>query len=475
MEETVLLDNLGVKSESLSSRLLIYAVFIFLALLYITMATKYRAYDVDDPWCQSFSYNTWNEHIDTDAFANFEFPLGPGGTRMFSKVASLIQAAFLNRFGWYQWNGAMLSAFFVLLSYSFWNLFLTNLGWSRIQRATYILSLGVLEPFVSMACKSRYEFFSFFVLSISLWLASTQFKYIALFLSFLAVETQPFGIVVPLTILLFLCFRERDKLRPFLVFMLAGLISAMAYVWIHPLAITTWSHANWHHMQDSRLTFGFLGSYFIQRKRHIPEFAVLLFSGVMYWRRRSTIHNHFALATSAILLIASCVLRANVAYMVFLYPFLLLAVWPLLRSAKLMAIVMALTALYTLPQYGILLYINRNEGYNRQDLASVSHSISDAQNAMHLQDYQLHIYGDYSLWFAHPRNYASNIPETQKWLGTSNVVLCYDAPIEGHGLIEPLHLYCPDILRMGDFQELERFHVRGHLLHVLIPASSMAH
>jgi hypothetical protein len=93
---------------------------------------------------------------------------------------------------------------------------------------------------------------------------------------------------------------------------------------------------------------------------------------------------------------------------------------------------------------------------------------------MHVSDDQVQVYGEYSLWYAHPRNYVSNGPWTHDSVLKADVLLCYDSPIEGYGLIEPLHLYCPDIWKMGTFQQVEQLSVRGHLLHVLTPIQSSA-
>jgi hypothetical protein len=241
-------------------RMPIYLIFLLLALCYAMLATKYRAYQIDTPWYQSISYNTWNQHIDTDTFMEFTFPGGMGGTRTFGLVPSFIQALVLNRLGWYQWNGAILSSFFVLLSLAIWNCFLANIGWPKTQRYLYILALGLLEPFVSMACTSRYEFFSFFILSLSLWLGSRHYNYVAILISFMAAETQAFGIVVPLTVFIFILYQDRPKLRTFLSFISAALICAIMYVWMHPLAITTIIHANWHTRTNAALTPGFIHS-----------------------------------------------------------------------------------------------------------------------------------------------------------------------------------------------------------------------
>jgi hypothetical protein len=438
------------------------------------MATKYRAYDVDNPWYQAISYNTWNYHIDTDQLMNCRFPAGMGGSRNFGKIASLIQAAILNRLGWFEWNGSILSTLFVLASIAFWNLFLANLGWLRTSRLLFLLSLGLLEPFVSMASKSRYEFFSFFVLSVSLWLASKHLNLLAIFLSFLATETQPIGIVVPIAILLFLLFREKARLRILIYFTAASLIGLVAYIWLHPLGLTTMMHADWTNRTNAPLTFGFLSSYFLERKRHLPELVALLFAAVVYWRRRKSIQSHFAVTISLVVVVVSCVIRANVAYMVFLYPFILLAAWPLLRTRKSQTVAAVLVVLFVLPQYGFLYYVNRHEGYGRQDLISVSKAIGDGQASMRLSDDQVHIFGDYGLWYAHPRNYVGNGPWTHDSLGVSNIVLCYSGPIESFGLIDSNLMYCPDILSLGRFKEFEDLTVRGHVLHVLTAAQSSA-
>lgn len=456
-------------------RMSLYLVIAFLALCYVALAIKYRAYDVDNPWFQSHSYNLWNDHIDTDTFMNGSFPAGMGGTRVFGKVVSLIQATVLNRLGWSQLNGAILSTSFVLAALAFWNCFLNNIGLPRIHRSLYILSLGLLEPFVSMACKSRWEFFSFFVLSVSLWLASKRQEFPSILLSFLALETQPIGIMVPLVTVLFLIHKQERKFRVLLYFIMASLMSAAVYVWIHPLAITTIIHANWRRGAGNRIVGGFITGYFLIRKRHFPELGLLLLAGGVYRKHRSVIKDHFAVYASLAIVIVACVFgHNNPAYMVFLYPFLLLAVWKLLPTKRLSAMVTAVILLLLLPQYCILMFhINRNEGYENRDIASVRRAIRNAQASMRLPDDQVRIYGDYGLWFSHPHNYVAAAGSTRDSLGKSNIVLCYPGPIQAASLTQPGLLYCPDILRMGSYQEIDRLALRGHLLHVLIPAQAV--
>ncbi len=400
------------------------------------------------------------------------FPSGMGGTRVFGKVASFVQATVLNYLGWSPRNGAFLSSAFVLAALAIWGCFLANIGVSGVRGSLCILSLGVLEPFVSMACKSRWEFFSFFVLCLSLWLASKRQEFAALLLSFLAVETEPFGIVVPLVTLVFLLQEERRNARPLLYFLLAGLISAQAYLWIHPLALATIVHADWR--QGRGVTGGFLTGYFLLRKRHFPELALLLIAGAVYWRRRSVIKNDFAVGAVLVVVIVAFVFQHdNPAYMVFLYPFFLLAVWKLVPTKRSSAMATALVLLLLLPQYGILAFcINRHQGYDGQDIDSVRHAIRNAQASMHLPDDKTHIYGDYGLWFAHPHNYVAAATSTQDSLPKSNLVLCYQAPIQRASLTQPGLLYCPDILRTGSYREIDHLSLRGHILHVLLRAQA---
>ena len=452
-----------------------YIVIAWLALCYTALALKYRAYDIDNPWFQSHSYNLWNDHIDTDTFMCTSFPAGMGGTRVFGKVVSWVQATVLNFLGWSPRNGAILSGTFVLIALEFWSSVLAGMGLSRIRRSLYLLSLGMLEPFVSMACKSRWEFFSFFILCFCLWLASKRHDFPAILLSFVAVETQPIGIVVPLVTVIYLLCMGRRRARLLWYALAAGLISAAAYLWLHPLGVATIVHADWR--QGKGTAGGFLTGYFLVRKRHLPELGLLIVAGLMVWKRKSLLHNHFAVSASALVITVAFLFRHNnPAYMVFLYPFLLLAVWQVLLTNRSSAVAAAVVLLLVLPQYAILAFhFNRYEGYNNQDLNAVRQEIAKAEASLHVPDDQVRIYGDYGLWFSHPHNYVAAATSTRDSLPAASVILCYSGPIQSAALTQPDLLYCPDILRMGSYQETDQISLRRHLLHVLIPAQAIGH
>ena len=59
-----------------------------LAVLYLLLTQKYRAYDIDNPWFLSFSYNACHEHIGTDEFEQDRFPTGMDGVHLFGKMAA---------------------------------------------------------------------------------------------------------------------------------------------------------------------------------------------------------------------------------------------------------------------------------------------------------------------------------------------------------------------------------------------------
>ncbi len=47
-----------------------------LALLYVGLIQKYRAYDIDNAWFSSYSYNPCHEGIDTDEFGRCVIRMG---------------------------------------------------------------------------------------------------------------------------------------------------------------------------------------------------------------------------------------------------------------------------------------------------------------------------------------------------------------------------------------------------------------
>jgi hypothetical protein len=145
-----------------------------------------------------------------------------------------------------------------------------------------------------------------------------------------------------------------------------------------------------------------------------------------------------------------------------------MAVWNLLQTKRALLVVVAMLMLDVLPQYGVLyFYINRNEGYSKDDFASVRRAIDRAQASMLLSSGDIHIYGDYGLWFSHPQNYVGAATWTQDAIWKSNVVLCYPAPIQSPAITSLDLLYCPDILRLRSFQNFDTIIIRGHELHIL--------
>jgi hypothetical protein len=152
--------------------------------------------------------------------------------------------------------------------------------------------------------------------------------------------------------------------------------------------------------------------------------------------------------------------------MIFFYPFLLGMALQAFQIPLNLDLGFALIALFFLPQYTFMAYVNRGHGYTESDIAEVSRAISSSARDLGLSPETVRIYGDYGLWFAHPDRYraaaVSTIPEIQ----TADLYLCYDVAVE------PLHfapnsmLHCADIKRYVSLQLIRTIPVRGNALNI---------
>ncbi len=86
-----------------------------LGLLYIGLIQKYRAYDIDNPWFLSFSYNYCHGGTLTDEFAGTHYPEGMDGVHLFGKVAARTQCVVLDQVGWTPWGTVGLISIWALI------------------------------------------------------------------------------------------------------------------------------------------------------------------------------------------------------------------------------------------------------------------------------------------------------------------------------------------------------------------------
>jgi hypothetical protein len=96
----------------------------------------------------------------------------------------------------------------------------------------------------------------------------------------------------------------------------------------------------------------------------------------------------------------------------------------------------------------------------------VQAAISRAESDLGLDDSKVHIVGDYSIWFAHPRNFSADLEEDR-----GDIYLCFTSQLQAGGL--SFQNYDCDRLRkrVAD-RDIARASVLGHELHILSSSSS---
>ncbi len=384
---------------------------IVLAGFYALEYQRYRAYDIDNAWFQSFTYNDFVSHTPTDRFMQVRFPDGMDGTHLFGKAAAFIQWTILSRVGWQLHAGVLISTVFTIASLGLWWAALRKWQLSPRLAALFLVLAGFSEPILSMAEKCRYEFFCFFLLSLALWLAAGRRVFPALLAAFLAVETEPAAILAPLIVLALLYPRVQSRRRLFWQAALAAIVGFGAYLLLHPHGISSMLAAL---AQKTGVDHSHspLYAYFVERRRHIPELIAFLAGGWCFWKHRREIRfPGLAAAAIACLLVLGLIPHDNPAYMVFLGPLLyLIALLGFDRAPRWQWILYGAFAI-GLAQYAYLYRLNRHEGLNASDISRVSAMIAQAESNLHIDDANARIVGDPVLWFAHPAGYSGKLDD----------------------------------------------------------------
>jgi hypothetical protein len=444
-------------------------VLALLGLLYCGLAQKYRAYDVDNPWFLSFSYNACHGDIETDTFQGMRYPGGMDGVHLFGKLPAEVQCAVMNRTGWIPGSVVGLNTAFGLAALWLWWSSLQRLGYRESWITGFILLLGVTEPMVSMMEKARYEFWVFFLFSLALWLVFRGHELAAAFVAVPAVEAEPAGVIVVALVFLALMMRSGNRRRTVFCCCFAVAVGAALYLVLHPGAVHEITHAPHAHIQY--VPGGTMYAYFIERRRRLPELAMFVVGAWLCWQQRKTITTpadriaqQLALAAGGLFIVLP---HPNVSYVVFAIPFFLWAALAAYDRARRLQWVPAIVFVGLLAQYAYLYKVNRNEGFRTEDFAKVRQDISDAAAALKISDSQLHVCGDYSLWFAHPQNYStclSEAPDAALW--KANLFLCFDGPLQENGLSSADWLDCSRLRSVLPLRELSSVWVRGHLAHI---------
>jgi hypothetical protein len=271
--------------------------------------------------------------------------------------------------------------------------------------------------------------------------------------------------LVPATILAYSMSDDRVRVTWRVV---AGAVPAwLICLWLHPDILHVHrllAHAD---TNDTRISGGIFRAYFVSRLRHLPELLAFAAAGWIYWRRRHSFQSHYlGISAAALTVMAVLVPHGNVAYFIFVCPFLLGMALIAFQAERRAVWIVIVTLAYAAPQYVWLAYTNRGMGYRRQDIRQASQAIDGAARAMGVADGDLRIYGDYGLWFAHPHFYRAASDRTLAEIHDANLYVCYERPVQYGEMAATNTLSCPDIRQHVSLKLISTTMIRGNTLYL---------
>lgn len=442
-------------------------ILIGLLAFYLFMFLRYRPYEIDNPWFLSYTYDGLVEHISGDQFMNNAFPAGMDGIQLFGKLAAYPQYVIGQTLGWKQRPMEILSAVAVVIALAFWWLQLRKLGYSRRFVLIFVIIAGISEPFLSTAEKFRYEYLALLMISGGLLLITYRRVFLGLALIAVASEIEPLAILGLVPGIALAYSLRKDWAHVATRTLAAIAIAAIVYFALHPNMLHPHSYLSRVKPGDAHIAGGFVRAYFWDRRRHLPELALFSLAAVFYWRRRRAIGSHYPATSAALLVVLGLVIpHPNPAYIIFAYPFLLVMALAAFKAEQRPLLAVAAAAMYLLPQYAWLAYVNRGLGYTEGDIAQVTVAISAASKRLGVPDGDLKVYGDYSLWFAHPHFYRSAARSTLRYADEAQLVTCYERPLLNYGMSPGDLYYCPDLRQHFSLTLISTTLVRGKTLYL---------
>lgn len=465
----------GLKTEHSHSRYSEYGLLFLIAVVYFILIGKYRAFDIDDTWFPSFSYNFWVRHICVDTFMLKSFPDGMGGVRAFGKLAAITQGFILSCLGWTLRNSIMISASFVVGA-----LVLLADVTRRFNRSTHInlcliALLGLSEPVVVMAQKARYEFLVFFLLAVALWLAVRRLTIPAVFIAVMAVEIEPAAIVVPIaimTVILTQAHRQGEVRKQLIRITFAGICAGAVYLAMHPHIFSIIRSAHWDAVSDRAYPGGFVMYYYFHFKRHLPDFVLLIVACFVASVYRRHLFMQWPALCVLVIAIASALLRwDNAAYFGLISPFLCLFVIQALYVERYWKFILAAILLWMLPQYAYRYHFwsKQNAEFSQLEQQKVGNVIEQIARLQGTSPSQLSLMGSYTLWYAHPDHFVNLDKSTLKaYRGGRVIFLCFDKAIDP--ILPPetnSEVTCSQL--DGFSKKVESMELHGHTLEVRLP------
>ena len=417
-----------------------YLAILLIAIVYVALIGRYRAFDLDDVWFLSFSHSFWVQHIPSDTFMHQPFPEGMGGVVAFGKLAAIIQGIVLNALGWSLASGIVLTIAFATGSLILIAMMCRQLGYSSHFTTCYMVLLGLSEPFVAAAEKTRFEFLALFFLSLALWLASRKSVALAMFVAAMATEVEPVAIVIPFAVMATILIQNRGTrtirwLLPRIAF--GAACATVVYFLLHPHIIEVARSARWGAVSDRAFPGGFAVAYFVHYKRHLPDLLLLLAAigvSLALPSRRHLLTQWPAVGILTICIVSALLRWGNIPYFCFLSPFFCLFIMQALYGERYWKGIVAVILLMMLPQYAYRGYYwsTRPADLSQQDQRRVSEAIDRASALIGKPSEQVNLIGNFTLMFAHPSHFTNLDARimTPAMIQDSDLILCFDKPLD---------------------------------------------
>jgi hypothetical protein len=332
-----------------------------------------------------------------------------GDEHSFSGVSAIngllfvnLYGGILNAIGWTKYNAYMLSTLFLLGSAVIWALTLKKLGFDKKIILSFVLAMLVLEPFYGAAHIGRIDSMAFFLSSFSFCLFVYKKFFFAAFVLILGMESHLLAATGAFYFLSFLIinpahiFLNKRTAAKAIFSMIAGCAVGVAiYLTLsYDNLDKFFPHIFWGISGESIFEKNYLINYFFltKFKRHIPELLIILFSLVVFIKQKLYKKYMFVLSFFFIVILSTLVFRrgehfyAHVAFP----PFILLISTVFCANNKDWLLNFIWFCLL-LPQYSMVLYIERNFPGENERLAEIREQVPKTD---------IPIYGSADMWYA---------------------------------------------------------------------------
>jgi hypothetical protein len=308
----------------------------------------------------------------------------------------------LSIIGWTKYNIYLLSTLFLFGSVAAWALTLKKLEFDRKIILSFVLAMLVLEPFYITAHLGRVDSMAFFLTSLSFCLFVYKRFFFAALAVMLAIESHflaatavfyclSFFIIKPSHI-----FSDKKSAAKAVFFIALGCaIGITMYIALYYDNLDKFfPHISWGLSGKNISEKNYLMNYFFlgRFKRHVPELAIILFSLAVFIKQKLYKRYRFVLPFFFLVILSTLVFSRGVSlYAHVAFPAFILLISTVFCANNKGWLLNFIWFFLLLPQYSMLLYMERNYLGENERLAEIIE---------HVPKTNLPIYGSTDMWFA---------------------------------------------------------------------------